>query len=286
MKIWEGIKKIINIKPTNKSKTINLNINGNLTTDKIKIAKELNTFFSMIPAKIHSKIVPTNYSFLDTLKNPNINTVFLPPTTTDEIETTIKYFNERKATGPNSIPTKILKSAKKPLAMPLRELINLVFETGKFPVILKTAKVIPTFKKGDPLNCNNYRPISLLSNIGKLEKLMDKQVYIFLEQNNCLYTHQFGFTKKHSTNHALIQITHKIRNALDENKYICGVFLDFQKAFDTVNHKILFSKLNYYGIEVIALSLLESYLTNRKQFVHVNDTDSDLLTNTYGVPQG
>ena len=113
-----------------------------------------------------------------------------------------------------------------------------------------------------------------------------KRVYAFLEQNNCLYTHQFGFRKKHSTNHALNQITNKIRNALDENKYICGVFLDFQKAFDTGNHKILFSKLNYYGIRGISLSLLESYLTNRKQFVHVNDTDSDLLTNTYGVPQG
>ena len=93
----------------------------------------------MIPAKIDSKIVPTNYSFLGTLKNPNINTVFLSPTTTDEIETTIKYFNERKATGHNSIHTKILKSAKKPLAMPLCELINLVFKTGKFPDILKTA---------------------------------------------------------------------------------------------------------------------------------------------------
>ena len=117
-----------------------------------------------------------------------------------------------------------------PLAMPLCELINLVFETGEFPDILKTAKVIPTFKKGDPLNFNIYRPTSLLSNIGKLiEKLIYKRVYIFLEQNNCLYTHQFGFRKKHSTNHALIQITDKIRNALDENKYICGVFLDFQK---------------------------------------------------------
>ena len=92
--------------------------------------------------------------------------------------------------------------------------------------------------------------------------------------------------KKHSTNHALIQMTDKIRNALDENKYICGIFLDFQRAFDTFNHKILFSKLNYYGIRSIALSLLESYLTNREQFVHVSDTDSDLLTNTYRVPQG
>ena len=221
------------------------------------------------------------------MKNPYINTMFLAPVTTNEIETTIKYLNERKAIGPNSVPTKILKLAKQPLSVPLCELINLVFETGKFPDILKIAKVIPTFKKGDPLNCNNYRPISLLSNIGKIiEKILYERIYIFLEQNNCLYMHQFGFRNQHSTNHALIQITDKIRKALDANKYICGVFLDFQKAFDTVNHKILFSKLNYYGIRGITLNLLKSYLTNRKQFVHVNNTDSDTLINTYGVPQG
>ena len=119
--------------------------------------------------------------------------------------------------------------------------------------------IIPTFKKNDPLLCNNYRPISLLSNIGKLiEKLIYKRLYAFLEQNECLYTNQFGFRNLHSTNHELINITEKIRNGLHNNEYVCGVFLDFQKAFDTVNHKLLLSKLQYYGIRGITLNLFQT----------------------------
>ena len=125
--------------------------------------------------------------------------------------------------------------------------------------------IIPTFKKNDPLLCYNYRPISLLSNIGKLiEKLIYKRLYAFLEENKCLYSNQFGFRNQHSTNHALINITEKIRNGLDNSEYVCGVFLDFQKAFDTVNHKILLSKLQYYGIRGVTLNLLQTYLANRK----------------------
>ena len=86
----------------------------------------------------------------------------------------------------------------------------------------------------------NYRPISLLSNLNKiLEKIVHTRVYSFLEEFNCLYSYQFGFRKKHSTNHALIEITETIRQALDNKKMACGVFVDLQKAFDTVNHEIL-----------------------------------------------
>ena len=169
----------------------------------------------------------------------------LSPTTENEIKSIIKELKANKTTGPNSIPTKILKNNKNELSKPLCDLINLVFQSGAFPDILKTAKIIPIYKKGDPLECDNYHPISLLSNIGKLiEKLIHVRLNIFLERNNCLYENQFGFRKRHLSNHALITITEKIRHTLDNNHYMYGVFLDFQKASDTVNNDILLSKLH------------------------------------------
>ena len=105
---------------------------------------------------------------------------------------------------------------------------------------MKIARVIPIFKKDDSQDCNNYRPISLLPNIIKFfEKLIKNRLSKFLEGNKCLFSRQFGFRNKHSTNHALIDLTETIRKALDDNEFACGVFLDFEKAFDTVNHKIL-----------------------------------------------
>ena len=159
--------------------------------------------------------------------------------------------------------------------------------SGTFPRQLNIAKIIPVYKKGDPLNCTNYCPISLLSNLGKLiEKLIHSRMNKFLENHKCFYKNQFGFRKKHSTNHALITITEKIRNVLDNNQYACGVLLDFQKAFDTVNHRILLSKLEYYGIRGIPHDLIKSYLTNRKHYTHINGVDSNTLTSTHCILQG
>ena len=109
---------------------------------------------------------------------------------------------------------------------------------------------------------------------------------IILDKFDCLYKKQFGFRNAHSTSHALISITEEIRKAVDDNEFSCGVFLDFQKAFDTVNHKILIDKLHYYGVRGVTLSWFESYLTNRIQQTIVNDTVSDRIEVTRGVPQG
>ena len=131
-------------------------------------------------------------------------------------------------------------------------LINTSFTTGIFPTALKVANIIPIHKKVDKLDCNNYQPISLLSNISKIfEKMMHIQLTSFLNKNKVLSSFQFGFGKKHSTNHALISLTEMIRLALDNDQFVCGVFINLQKAFDTVDHKILLSKMNHYGIKGI-----------------------------------
>ena len=111
------------------------------------------------------------------------------------------------------------------------------------------ASVCPIFKKNDRSKCENYRPISLLSNLSKVfERVMYNRVEVFLEKFDSIYKLQFGFRKKFSTSHALLSIVENIRQSFDNKKYTCDVFIDLEKAFDTVNHKILLAKLDYYGI--------------------------------------
>ena len=130
------------------------------------------------------------------------NTIFLSPVLPEDIEHLIKSMKTNKANGPNSIPTKILNLFKKEFSKPLSDIINLSFNQSVFPNLLKIANVIPIHKKGDKLDCNNYRPISLLSNINKIyEKCMHTRLTNFLQINKLLFSHQFGFHNRYSTNH-------------------------------------------------------------------------------------
>ena len=174
------------------------------------------------------------------LKNPNNLTFFITPATVKEVNDLISDLNTSKSIGPGSLTTKTMKQLNEIIASPLAELINKSFQSGIFPDIFKIAKVIPIFKSESRVLCNNYRPISLLSNISKLiEKLMYKQVYSFLEQQNCFYNAQFGFRLSLSTNNALILITENIQSQLDQNKFCARVFVDVNKAFDTVDEMLL-----------------------------------------------
>ena len=159
--------------------------------------------------------------------------------------------------------------------------------TGVFPPVLKTAKLVPVFKKDSKLDYRNYRPISLLSNIEKiLEKLMYKRLYTFLNNNNIIFNLQFGFRQQYSTSHALINITEIIRKALDVGNIGCGVFVHLQKMFDTIDHQILLAKLSHYGICGVSNDWFKSYLSNRSQYVSINGYDSGLAAINCGVPQG
>ena len=108
----------------------------------------------------------------------------------------------------------------------------------------------------------------------------------FLRKNKVLFSYQFGFRNNYSTNHALISLTEMIRNALDYGRFLCGVFIDLQKAFDTVNHDILIFKLNHYGIRGVAFDWFKSSLSVRTQYTTINNERSEIQTSKYGVPQG
>lgn len=213
--------------------------------------------------------------------------MFLKPTTGSELNKIILSLQDNKSTGPNSISTRILKTVSPIISYILSDIFNNCLTSGVFPQCLKYASVIPIHKKDSTLIIGNYRPISLLSNISKLfEKLLHSRLYTFLEQHTQIYPLQFGFRKKHNTTHALIQLTETIRKAIDTNEYACGVFVDLQKAFDTVDHKILIDKLENSGIRGVAKTLLQSYLSDRYQSVTVGDTKSTNILIKHGVPQG
>ena len=153
-----------------------------------------------------------------------------------------------KACGPFSISTSLLKTLKSVLSVPLQLLFNCSFSSGMVPDQFKVARVVPIHKKGSSYLVSNYRPISLLSIFNKLiEKIMYSRIISYLETFSILYNNQFGFRSKHSTIHALLLLTDKIQRSIDNGIYSCGIFLDLCKAFDTVDHKILLTKLEYYG---------------------------------------
>ena len=287
-KTWEGIKNIINVKPSNTNTPSFIKDNNKILTDDISISNCFNDYFSSIAEKIlNDRKYKGNKSHRNYLRNALPNSFVIHECEKIEIENVISTLNKSKATGPNSIPTRILLLLKSDISVPLTKIFNLSLSTGVFPDKLKIAKTIPIFKKGDHHIASNYRPISLLSNINKiLEKIMFRRTYAFLEKYKCIYELQFGFRSKYSTDHALIKITESVRAALDYGKTACGIFIDLQKAFDTVNHTILADKLNHYGIRGIANKWFRSYLSNRKQYVSVNGTESRSITMMHGVPQG
>ena len=149
---------------------------------------------------------------------------------------------------------------------------------------MKIAEVILVFKKGDTVS--NYRAISLLSIFDKLlEKIVCTRVTNFLSLNDISYDYQFGFRKSHSTNLALIDVNDNILEHLDVRDCGVGICIDLQKAFDTVNHDIL-RKLDRYGIRGVMYDRIKDYLTNRQQYVVLQDVYYLSLSVTCGVPQG
>ena len=175
----------------------------------------------------------------------------------------LSNLNEKKATGPDDIPAKFIKLAAFHLAEPLTYIINLSLSTASVPNDMKIARVMALFKnKGEKTSPSNYRPISILPIFSKvLEKVVNQQVQTFITTNKLIFPNQYGFQCNKSTCDALLKFSDKCFRALNDSESVLGIFIDFSKAFDTVDHQILLKKLNiYYNFSDSSVSWFSSYL--------------------------
>ena len=170
----------------------------------------------------------------------------------------------------------------------ITHMINLVVRTSRFPDNQKIARVRPLYKKGEKWNLNNYRPISILTSLSKItEKVLVTQLRFYLENNDIiLIDSQYGFREKRSTSLAISKLMEQLYSNFNDSQITQGIFLDFSKVFDTIDHKSLIEKLPFYNFTNSACNFLDSYLSNRKQFVKLSNNTSSQRDVSNGVPQG
>ena len=207
--------------------------------------------------------------------------------TKDEVEKIINTLDSKKASDVYGIPIKIVKDSSSFISNILADIYNSSILSGVFPNKLKLTYVIPAHKGNSKMSVGNYRPISIIPIFGKIfEKLIYARFMSFLNKECILYDHQFGFRSKRSTDLAILDIHRKLIDDFENNNFACCMFLDFAKAFDTVNHNILLQKLNAYGVRGIVHDWFKSYLTDRKQMVKLGNIFSESKIIMCGVPQG
>ena len=283
---WKLIDMIINRGTKKKTLISKLLYNNKSFIEQSSICDKLNEHFINVGPKLADQlplipdIDPTQH-----INHAPSRSFMFRAICPQEVSDLIKGLNVNKSTI--GIPTKCIKLADNHISEALASIFNNSFSQGIVPDVLKISKVTPVDKGGDSLIPENYRPISTLSSFSQIfEKLVYKQLTSYIEKYKIINECQFGFRKGHSTEQAITEITDNLKKSIDNNLYTCGVFLDFAKAFDTVNHAILLKKLEKYGIRGIPLNWFTNYLTNRQQYVSLGDSQSTKRTVICGVPQG
>ena len=249
-------------------------------------ANAFNSYFSSIGGSIAGRINCEKDDHKNYLSGNYPGSFFFFPVSENDVYRIIISL-KNKSSSCDNISVKVLKAISGAILPILTKLINKSLSSGIFPRSLKIANVIPLFKSGTPTLLENYRPISLLPLLSKIfEKVAHGQLFSYLRDKKILYALQFGFCPGRSTFHAMQSFLNYVYDNLDSDNYVFSMFLDFQKAFDCVDHSILLSKLHHYGVRGVVYQWFVSYLTGRRQFVSVDSCKSDTIEITCGVPQG
>ena len=250
-----------------------------------QIANTFADYFSNIGSELENALPHTDVSPCAHI-NRNINSFCLFPVSPEECLTVISKLKLTR-TAMNNIPVKIFKSISHLICLPLTKIINASFTQGIFPYSLKLAKITPVHKRGDVKLCTNYRPISSLPFLSKIyERLMANRIISFFNSFSLFSSKQFGFLENRSTADAIHDFLESCYDALDNTNFNISILVDLKAAFDTVNHNILISKLEHYGIRGAPLDWFRSYLKNRVYQVGIRQTYSSKCTVNIGIPQG
>lgn len=291
---WSIIKKELGLSKKYEETPIEVDcVNGNDLQSVVSMANKINNFFVTNPMSISQQ--GDNQKALKLMKHKhsklNNSKFTFKPISVHYLTKIIKGLSNKKAVGWDQIPMFIIKSVIDFIKEPLCKIVNQSLEQGIFPNKLKYAEVKPLFKKGDPNEFSNYRPIALLPCFSKIfEKVVKEQLTEYLEDNNLLNQSQFGFRKNMGTKNAISALVDSVSGALDGSERPVGMFYDLSKAFDCVNHGILIDKLRKYGIADKEINWFMSYLDSRKQRIILSKLGSDFRSDwsdmCCGVPQG
>ena len=293
-KLWQTINRLCGKTNDKTSVITSLMIGNNRCYDTQKIANEFGEYFANVGESYAKKIPPSQRSidyYLNKLQS-SAESIFLKPTNKVEIERLITRLPNKGSSGYDKIDNILLKKIGTEVSEPISLITNLSLEMGLFPDLMKNALVVPLYKAKSKEIVGNYRPISLLLTISKLiEKIVYKQVYSYLTKTGQLHNSQYGFRSAHSCDHAIGELLGNIVKNMQLGKETVTLMLDLSKAFDTLQHSVVFQKLEKYGLRGPCLEWFKSYLTNRSLQVkcvdhHGNTILSERKQCNYGTPQG
>ncbi|KAK7105260.1 hypothetical protein V1264_016666 [Littorina saxatilis] len=254
---------------------------GTLATSNVEKANTLNDFFQSVFTEETTGEMPEapDYAFEKPLESVTV--------ITSKVKTLLEKLNPNKALGPDGISPFILKQLADVLAYPISKIFTLSMDEGVLPEDWRTANVSPIFKKGSKQEPGNYRPVSLTCILCKvMEKLVRSSITQHLEENDLISREQHGFVKGRSCVTHLLEVLDDWTSAMEDGSCIDAIYMDFKKAFDTVPHGRLLSKLKAIGLQGKLLNWIQAFLSNRHQQVVVNGSHSAPAPVTSGIPQG